>query len=360
MRKQSKEFLVELLSTPSPSGFEAPGSRVYLDYLAPYADEMTTDVHGNAMAVINPGGSPRVMLAGHVDQIGLMVSYINADGYLYFCQIGGHDAVNLVGQRVLIHAEKKTVLGVIGRKPIHLLEADERTKAPKMKDLWIDIGVKNKKEAEKLVAVGDPVTFDVAYRDMASGRAISAAFDDKAGVFVVAEAARLLSGMKPKAAVYAVATVGEEVGLRGARTSAFGVDPQIGIAVDVTFASDCPGSDSREIGEISLGKGPVIERGSNFNNVLVDRMVAAARRKKMPYQMKASGNPPGTDANAIQVTRAGVATGLVSVPNRYMHSVVEMVDLGDLEKCAQLIAETVAEIDNRTDFHPVRAPKKKS
>ena len=352
MRKESGEFLEKLLSTPSPSGFEAEAQRLFLDYVGSYADETTSDVHGNAAAVLNPSGKPRVMLAGHIDQIGLIVKYITEDGFIYFDQIGGLDPMLLPAQRVLIHAEKGPVLGVVGRKPIHLLEGDERKSVPKMKDQWIDIGARKKKEAERMVAIGDPVTFDVPVKHMPNSRMISAGFDDKAGVYVIAEAARLLSRKKIKAAVHAVATVQEEVGIRGAKTSAFGIDAQVGIAVDVTFAGDSPDTDKKQVGDIRLGKGPVVGRGANFNPVLYRRVLTAARKHKIPYQISAEGNPPGTDAYVMQVNRAGMATALISVPNRYMHSPCELVHVDDLENISKLIAHTCASIDDSTDFIP--------
>jgi len=357
MRKQSYEFLRKLLATPSPSGFEAEAQRAFLDYVTPFADATSSDVHGNATAILNPSGSPRVMLAGHIDQIGLMVKFISDEGFLYFEQIGGLDPMLLPGQRVVVHAEGDLVRGVIGRKPVHLLETEERTKVPKLKEQWIDIGARNKKDAAKRVSVGDPVTFDVGLVELPHGRLIAAGLDDKAGVFVIAEVARLLSRRRLKAAVYAVATVQEEVGCRGARTSSFGIDAQAGIAVDVTFASDCPDSDKRVVGDIKLGGGPVVSKGANFNPVLNGRILDAARRLKIPYQLDGDGNPPGTDANVMQISRAGMAAALVSVPNRYMHSVVEMIEQADLENAARLIAETVVGLDSTLDFDPVKSFK---
>jgi len=359
MRKQSHEFLGRILSIPSPSGFEAEAQHAFLDYVRPFADEVKTDVHGNAIGVLNPAGYPRVMLAGHVDQVGLMIGYISDSGFLYFDQIGGLDPMLLPGHRVVIHTSAGPRKGVIGRKPIHLMESEDRNKIPKTREMWIDIGADSRKGAEKLVSVGDPITFDVAVCELAGGNMISAGFDDKAGVFVVAEALRLLAGRKIQAGVYAVATVQEEVGLRGARTSCFGIDPQVGIAVDVTFASDQPEVDKKAVGDVRLGRGPVIEKGPNFNPVLVERLIAAAKRKKIPHQIGAAPRPPGTDANAIQISRAGVAAALVSVPNRYMHTVVEMVRVSDMEHSARLIAETVAGLDKSVDFDPIRTFKKK-
>jgi len=294
------------------------------------------------------------MLAGHTDEIGFMISYIDDNGFLYFRGIGGWDPQVLPGQRVWIMTGAGRLTGVIGRKPIHLLEEEERKKVVKFEDLWIDIGAKDKEEAEKLVSIGDPIVLAYGFEELRNGIAASRGFDDKSGAFVVLEAARMLAQLAPQAEVYAVATVQEEVGLRGARTSAFGIDPKVGIAVDVGFATDTPGMDKekKKVGEAKMGKGPIIARGPNINGKLFELLVETAKDKKIPYQLEGAPRGTGTDANAIQLTRAGVATGLVSIPNRYMHSPCELVNLEDMENIYKLLAYTVEQIDDRTDFVP--------
>lgn len=345
-------FFKNALETPSPSGYESPLQEVVRRYASVFADEVKTDVHGNVMAIRNPKAPRRVMLAGHCDQIGLIVQYIDNDGFVYIQSIGGWDPQVLIGQRMAVWAEEGPIVGVIGRKPIHLLTDEERKQVPKLKDLWLDIGAKNKEEAEKLVKIGDPVTVELAYRDLRNGRAVSPAMDDKCGLWVVMEALRRIDPKKLGWAVYAVSTVQEEVGLRGARTSAFGIDPEVGVAVDVTHATDCPTIEKKEEGDIALGKGPVIERGPNMNPKVVRRLVQIAEGQKMPFQMAASGRATGTDANSIQVNRAGVATGLVSIPNRYMHSPVEMISLDDIDHAANLLARFCEELAANDDFTP--------
>ncbi len=354
MERESLEFFKRYMETISPSGFEAEASKVWREEAAKFADRTWVDLHGNSFAVINEGGSPRVMLAGHTDEIGFMITYIDENGYLYFRGIGGWDPQVLPGQRVWIKTRNGRVTGVIGRKPIHLLRDEARKKVVQMEDLWIDIGAKDRKEAEELVEIGDPAVLAYSFEELRNGIAASRGFDDKSGAFVVLEAARLLAQLKPKAAVYAVATVQEEVGLRGARTSAFGIDPKVGIAVDVGFATDTPGLDKekKQLGEFKLGKGPIIARGANINEKLFRLLIATAEEHKIPYQVEGAPGGTGTDANAIQLTRAGVATGLVSVPNRYMHSPCELVHLNDIENAAKLIAHTVARIDDGTEFTP--------
>jgi tetrahedral aminopeptidase len=354
MKKDSLRFLEALIAAPSPSGFEQPAQRVVRERIASVADEVTTDLHGNVIAALNPGGAPRVMLAGHCDQVGLMVQNMTDEGYLKFAVIGGIDGAILAGARVYVHTAQGPVLGVLGRKPIHLMSPDERNKGGLDLDgMFIDIGAKDKKAAQKLVEIGDCATFELGLTRMGDDHVMGAGFDDKVGSFVVMEVLRALKGRKLECSVYAVSTVQEELGLRGARTSAYGVDPVVGIAVDVTHGTDYPGVDGSRTGEIKLGKGPTIARGPNINPKIGQMLVETAKSKKIPYQVEPAPHGTGTDANAIQISRAGVAAALVSIPNRYMHTAVEVVSLADLEHAVSLIAETVAGIDSQTDFVPM-------
>lgn len=352
MRDDSLAFLRRLLEAPSPSGYERPAQDVVRDWIGQFADGVRTDVHGNVIAALNPSGSPRIMLAGHCDQIGLMVQHIDDDGYLFVNQIGGHDVTVLVGQSVVVWSKNGPVPGVMARKPIHLMKDDEEKKPPKIQDLWVDIGVANKDEAQAAVEIGDPITWTLGMRTLRNDLAASPAFDDKAGVYVVMEALRIVSEQKPQAALFAVSTVQEEIGLRGAVTSTFSVEPNVGIAVDVTFATDHPGAEKKICGEVSLNKGPAVHRGPNINPVVFDRLVSAAKEKGIPYQVTGSARATGTDANVMQISRAGVATGLVSVPNRYMHSPVETISLRDLQHAAELLAAFVLGVAPDADFTP--------
>jgi len=354
MRKESLEFLRELIEAPSPSGYEQPAARVVRRWMEPVADEVRTDVHGNTICVLNPRGKIRIMLSGHCDQIGFMVKYITDEGYIYFAAIGGFDENLIAGHRVVIHTASGPVPGVVGKKPIHLMEAEERKKTTEIKQLWIDIGAKNRKEAEKVVSIGDPVTFDLALTHLRNDRIVATGFDDKMGTFVVMEAMRLLTKQKSRlqAAVYSVATVQEEIGLRGAKTSAWGIDPHVGIACDVDFASDYPTIEKTLVGDVRLGRGPVIARGANINPMVYELLTRAAKAGKIPYQVSGAPRATGTDANFIQLTRAGVAAGLVSVPNRYMHTTVEVISTADLENAAKLLAAFILKVTPRTDFIP--------
>ena len=353
MRKESLQFLKDLIAAPSPSGFEQPAQRVVRARMEQYADEIITDVHGNVRCVKNPDHPLRVMLAGHVDQIGFIVRYINDDGYLYFAPIGGIDPSIVVGTRVTIHSKNGPVPGVIGRTAIHLLKPEERGKQIDMEKLFIDIGAKDREAAEKLVAVADPITFAVEFQELDGDICAAAGFDDKMGTFVVMEALRLLAERKIDCSVHAVATVQEEIGLRGAQTSCYCIDPAVGIAVDVTHASDYPGCDKTKQGDVKLGGGPVIARGPNINPVLGEMLQRVAEDKKIPHHVEAAARGTGTDANVMQLTRRGVATALVSVPNRYMHTAVEVLSLSDLENTAKLVAETIAKINEDLDFTPM-------
>jgi endoglucanase len=353
MRKESVNFLRDLIAAPSPSGFEGPAQEVWMSRTSPFADEITRDVHGNAIAAVNPAGSPRIMLAGHIDEVGFMVKYISDDGFISFATIGGVDIHLAPARRVVIHTAHGPVMGVIGKKPIHLMSPEARASQKlEWHQLWIDIGAKDRKEAEKKVDLGDPVTFTDGFEVLNGNCVIGRGFDDKAGAFTVSEVLRLLKGRKIQAAVYGVATVQEELGLRGAKTSAHGIDPDIGIATDVTFASDHPDTDKKQLGEITLGKGPVLARGPNINPKVYSRLVKLAKADKIPYQVEPAPRATGTDANVIQMTRSGVAAGLVSIPNRYMHTPVEMVHLEDLDNSAKLLAAYIESLKPGEDLLP--------
>jgi putative aminopeptidase FrvX len=346
------EFLKRILATPSPSGYERPVQELVREYLAPIADKVTTDSHGNVIGVKNAGAPLRVMYAGHCDQIGMLVQYIDAEGFIYAQPIGGWDAQVLIGQRMTIWTATGPVPGIIARKPIHLLTDEERKQVVKLKDLWIDIGAKDKDDAAKLVRVGDPITLELNYRTLMNNLAASVAMDDKTGLWVCLEAFRRASESKLNCALYTVSTVQEEIGLRGAQTSAFTIDAHVGIAVDVTHATDCPTIDKKQEGEVKVGGGPVIYRGPNMNPVVVERLVSAATGREIPYQMAAVGRATGTDANALQVSRGGVATGLVSIPNRYMHSPVELISLDDIDRAADLLAAFAINLSGTESFIP--------
>jgi endoglucanase len=349
---KAKELLIRLLETPSPSGYEQPVQEVVRRYVSEFADRVSTDSHGNVAACVNPEAPVRVLFAGHCDQIGLLVSYIDDEGFLYSQTVGGWDPQQLIGQRMTVWTQAGPLPAVIARKPIHLLTQEERTKVVETKDLWLDIGARNKDEAKELVRIGDPVTLELGYQELRNNLANAPGMDDKTGLWVVLEALRRAKERGVSCALYSVSTVQEEIGLRGAHTSAFGIDPRVGVAVDVTHATDCPTISKKQEGEIALGGGPVIFRGPNMSPVVTERLLAIAKAAERPVQLAAIGRATPNDANAIQLTRAGVATGLVSIPNRYMHSAVETVSLDDLDAAAELLADFAVSIREDDDFTP--------
>lgn len=356
MKTSAKQFLENLLSTASPSGFESDIQEVIRKRVSRAADETFKDVHGNFYAVKNPKGKIRVMLAGHCDQIGMMVNHIDEKGFLYVSSIGGIDAAVLPGTRLLVNTEKGQIPGCIGHKAIHLTPPEERGKKVDIKKLWVDIGAKDGEEAKSKVKVGDSITYRPEIDYLGKHRLVAPGCDDRVGAWVIMEAfLQFCEGLKKRSsnvALYSVSTVQEEIGLRGARTAAHEVDPHVGIAVDVTHASDNPAANINEVGDVKLGEGPTVARGANINPPLEKLLRDIARKKKIAHQLLASPRATGTDANAMQVTRSGVATALLGIPNRYMHSQVEMVDLRDLESTAKLISETCFAIKTNTSFIP--------
>ncbi len=352
MNPQAHDFLKALLAAPRPSGYEQPVQAVVRDYAAHFADEVTTDVHGNVIMANNVDAPTRVLLAGHCDQIGLLVTHIDEKGFLYTKPIGGWDPQQLIGQRMTVWTKDGPIAAIIARKPIHLLKGEERNMVVKLEEMWLDIGARDQEEAAGLVRIGDPVTLELGYQEMRNGLANAPGMDNVTGTWVVVEALRRAAANSLNCAAYAVSTVQEEIGLRGAQTSTFGIDPHIGIAVDVTHATDCPTMDQRQNGDIKLGGGPVIVRGPNINPRLFDMLIDRATAAEMAYQLSAHGRGTGTDANAIQISRAGVATGLVAIPNRYMHSAVEMISLDDIDRAADLLAIVLSGLMGDEDFTP--------
>jgi endoglucanase len=332
-------FLTELLHARSPSGYESEAQAVFDRHLAPAADSCEKDPLGNRIATLNPAGDPVLMLAGHMDELGLIITYINKDGFIYFDTIGGHDRVMLPGRRVIIQTARGPVKGVTGKRAIHLMDEAERKKIPEIHEIWIDIGARSKKEALERVAIGDVATCDHEFEILNGTLAVARAFDNKVGAYAVGETLiRLARRRRPPAAkVVAVATVQEEIGVRGATTAVYAVNPRIAIAVDVGHATDHPDCDPRKHGETRLGGGPILCRGANINPKVFARLLHCAKADGIPHQFEADPRPTGTDARALQLGRAGVATGLVSIPLRYMHTPGEVVDLADVENCVKLL-----------------------
>lgn len=347
------KFLLDLLNARSPSGDEAESQAAFDRHVEPKADQYTKDAMGNRIARLNLKGDPVLMLAGHLDELGLIVTYINSEGFLYFNTIGGHDRSIISGRRVLINTAQGPVKGVTGKRAIHLMSPDDRKKVPEIHEMWIDIGATSKADALKRVSIGDTATYDHEFEILHGSVGTARAFDNKAGAYIIGETLIRLAKSKQKLAaqIAAVGTTQEEIGVRGATTSSFSVNPHIAVAVDVGHATDHPDCDHRKYGEFKLGGGPIICRGPNINPLLYKQLVKAARKAKIPFQLEADPRPTGTDARAIQITRGGVATGLISVPLRYMHTPSEVVDLQDIESCVRLLVEFAKSLKANDHLH---------
>jgi putative aminopeptidase FrvX len=351
---ESLTFLKRLLDTPGPSSFEAPPARVWRTEAEKFADSVQADVAGNSFARLDGGEAPRVMFAGHIDEIGVMITHVDDEGYLSFDTIGGWDHQVFVGQRVILLGRSGQVTGVVGKKAIHLMEREERDKVSKVEDLWIDIGAVTREEAEARIRIGDPGVLSAGVIEFPNGRLVSRCIDNRIGAFVVLEALRLLSQDRPPATVTAVATTREEIAATGggARSSASLLEPDVAIVIDVTHATDYPGLEKRKYGDYRLGGGPTIARGASVSEIVFELLVETAEREQIPYKIEAASRDTHTDAEAIFNAHRGVATGLVSVPNRYMHSPNEMVALEDLDRTARLLAAFARKLDARTSFVP--------
>ncbi|MDR2672921.1 MAG: M20/M25/M40 family metallo-hydrolase [Coriobacteriales bacterium] len=359
MNKKDLDFLRRLTEAPSPSGFEVPAANIMRQRLEGTATTIETNVLGSVHATLKGTSQGiSVMIAGHLDEVGMMVTYISDDGFVSFEAIGGVDAAILPGMRVNVYptgeqAEPGQVLrGVMGRKPIHLIEPDERKAVTKMENLFIDVGIDGK-ELKKLVRIGDSITYGVGFEEFGNGFAVARAFDDKIGIWI---AARVLEEVKRAGGaagdVIAAGTVQEEIGLRGGVTSAYGVNPVIGISAEVGHATDYPDINKRKYGEAACGKGPLIARGPNINPILFERLVSAAKKAKTDYQIGPEARATGTDANAIQLSRGGKVAGLISIPLRYMHTPTEVLKLGDLEAAVKILTRFILDLDDNVDFVP--------
>jgi putative aminopeptidase FrvX len=333
------DVLRRLLTAPGPSGYEQAAAAVFRDAASAFA-EVTYDSVGSTVArVAGTGDGPSVAIVGHIDEIGLIVHHIDDDGFLWFTGVGGWDPVILVGQRVEVATRQGTVAGVVGKKPIHLLKDEDRKKVPELKDLHIDIGARDGDDARSRVRIGDVAVIAGEPVELPNGRYASRSMDNRIGCFVALEAARLVAeaGGAP-GDVYACAVTQEEITFGGARTTAYSLRPDVAIAVDVTFETKAPGQDEREVGRHHFGSGPVVTRGSTLDPQVYELLHSTGEAEGIPFTVAASSRATWTDADAFHISRAGIPSGLVSVPLRYMHSPVELVQLDDVENAAKLIA----------------------
>ena len=351
--KSALKFFEELLKTIGPSGYEEEPAGVFRKYMEKFCDRVDTDVLGNTIGVLNPDAPFKVMLVGHYDEIGFQVTHITEDGYIWFRPNGGIDKLNVPASEVEIRTAKGVVHGVIGKKPIHLLSEAERDRAVKLEDMWIDIGTENRKETEKLVSIGDPIALKRNVAMLGKNRIMSKGLDDRVGAFVVAETLRALAKRKINVGVYGVGSVQEELGCRGAVASSYNIDPNVAIAIDVGFATDLPDVPKKKFGDVKLGEGPMIAVSADVNQVLRRKILEAADKNKIPYQPVAAHRASGgTDAAVIQLIRGGSASALISIPNRYMHSPVEICDLRDVDGAVKILTETIAALAGNEQFRP--------
>lgn len=347
-------LLQRLVASASPSGFEQRAQQVVREEVQAYADEVRTDVHGNVIASLNPRGYPRVMLTAHIDELGFLIRYIDEQGYLYFTPIGGFDPSTLPGARVMVHTPGGAVPGVIGCKAVHMMERDERGKAPNIEDMWIDIGAASAEEARQLVPLGSAATRAAQAEILRGDLVVSRALDNKSGICTIIEAVRRLHERRAQlaAAVFMVSAVQEENGARGSQTSAYSVDPQVALTVDVTFASDHPQTSKIRLGDVKLGGGPGITIGGYVNPRIYEGLMETAEKAGILYQYDVQPGHTGTDNDNIQVTRGGVATGLLNIPCRYMHSSSEVVSLKDIDATAELMTQFILTLNKETNLIP--------
>lgn len=352
MEARAYEFLRRLVDSPGPSGFESAPSRVWRAEATSFADDVTHDVLGNSYARLRRDGAPVVIIEGHIDEIGLLITHIDPEGYLWFDQIGGWDDQVLVGQRIRIAGNDGDVFGVIGRKARHILGPDERDKAVHTKDLWIDIGAVDRADALRRVSPGDPAVVHADFLHLTDDLCVSRSMDNRVGAFVALEALRLLSADRPVLDLFAVTPTQEEVSFAGAYTSTFTLAPTVAIAIDVTHSTDYPGADKKRDGEVKVGGGPVLTRGASLNPIVFRGLRDASVRLGLDLPVQGAARSSGTDADAMIRSGKGTATGLVSIPNRYMHSPNEVISLRDLVDASRLIAEFVRTITPDSDFRP--------
>jgi putative aminopeptidase FrvX len=349
------QVLLDLLAARGPSGYETAPAAVWREAASAFA-EVSTDVVGTALARVAPKhgferASRRLLVVGHIDEIGLIVTHVDDEGYLWFRAVGGWDAQILVGQRVVLDTREGPMTGVVGKKPIHLLREEDSKKVADIREMHIDIGARDGAQARERVRIGDVAVIDSEPVELPNSRLVSRALDNRLGAYVALETARLLAqagGAEWELAAAAVAQ--EEITLGGARTSAFTLEPTAAIVVDVTHATDAPGIDAKEAGKHELGSGPVLSRGSTLHPGLFELLYETAQAEKIPFTVEASARVTGTDADAVHLSRGGVPTGLVSIPIRYMHSPVELVQLDDVHACARLIAAVALRLNDDTSF----------
>ncbi len=346
LKKKSLDFFEKYLNNPSPTSFETAGQKLWLDYISPYIDEKITDSYGTAVGVINPDKKFKVVIEAHADEIGWFVNYVDPNGYIYVVKNGGSDHQIAPSMRVNIFGDKGVVKGVFGWPAIHVRDR-LKEEAPELKKLFIDVGAKDAKEVEEMgIHVGSVITFDEDMEIINDQYVCARALDNRAGGFMIAEVARKLSETKTDLpfTLYVVNSVQEEIGLRGAEMIAERLNPDLAIVTDVTHDTQSPMYNKKESGDITCGSGPVVTRGASVHNVLCDKIIKTAQKKKIPFQRLAASRWTGTDTDAFAYSNVGVPSALISLPLKYMHTTVEMVHLDDVQNVIELIFNTLKEI----------------
>ena len=342
MTNDQKQFIKNLVNTPSPSGHEEPVQKVWRDEVSKFCPDIKKDVHGSLIAVLNSGQEKSIMIVGHSDEIGLIINYINPEGFIYVRPVGGVDASILASHRARIITKKGMVSAAISRTSIHLLQSSQRDKKAELHDIWLDIGAKNKKDAEKYVSIGDPVIFGGDYEEMTNSTAMARCWDNRVGIYIVAEVLRNLSKARGlKKTVYGVSSVQEETGVWAAGMAAYNMKPTAAIAIDVMPSTDQPEVSKEKFGETKLGKGPVITKGVRTNNAITTEMIAVASRKKIPFQVDVDFGHTWTDADPISQIRGGIPIGVLSIPTRYLHSSVETLNLRDVDQSVEILTQYI-------------------
>lgn len=344
MNDADKTFLKNLLAAAGTSSFEAKPAAIWRERATKLEADVTTDNYGNSFATFNASGSPKVMLAGHVDEIGLIITYVDEQGFLYFSGVGGWDSQQLVGQRVRVVGYKGEIMGVIGKKPIHLMKREDEGKVSKIDDMWIDIGAKDGEEAKKHVRIGDFAVIEQPFVELLNGRFASKAIDNRLGAYIALEAVKRAADNQSAASAVAVATVQEEIGGIGAYVASYALEPDVAIAIDVTHATDIPTIDKKRTGDSPFGSGPQFSVGSYVHRGVLDKLIAVADAESIPYTLSPAPAYTSTDADDIAKNRHGVPTAVVSIPNRYMHSPSEMVDEKDVDNIIRLLAAFITDL----------------
>ncbi len=356
MKKKSQKFLEEYLNNPSPTGYESSGQQIWLDYIKPFVDETFTDTYGTAVGVVNPKAKYKVVIEAHADEISWFVNYITSDGYIYVVRNGGSDHQIAPSKRVNIHTEKGIVKGVFGWPAIHVRNK-QKEEGPSLKNIFIDVGADSKEEVEEMgIHPGTVITFEDEFMVLNDKYYVGRALDNRIGGFMIAEVARLLKekGKSLDFGLYIVNAVQEEIGLRGAQMIANRIKPDVAIVTDVCHDTQSPMYNKKEEGDLACGKGPVLTFGPAVQNNLLKMVIQSAQKKEIPFQRAAASRSTGTDTDAFAYSNNGVASALISLPLKYMHTTVETASKSDVDNVIKMIYEFLVQLKSGHDFRYIK------